>query len=65
MAIRFVSREEEPVNFRPVPGLEQEWATFEDPRRSLLWLSLGILPVSLAISMLLVFGAMVLWYVSG
>lgn len=43
---RVLSREEEPVNFRPVPGLEEGWAEYEDPRRSSLWFLLGVAPVA-------------------
>lgn len=54
MQFRALAREEEPVNFRPLPGLEEEWAQYEDPQRSDLWFWLGIAPVAAFISITLV-----------
>lgn len=57
---RFVAREEEPVNFRPVPGLETGWAKYETPERSMLWWWLGVIPVAGWISLWLAVTGIVL-----
>lgn len=44
---RPVAREDEPVEFRPVPGQEEEWAGLVYTARSRLWDALGTIPVAL------------------
>lgn len=41
---RLVPRDEEPVEFRPVPGQEHEWAGYGYFVRSKLWDYLGLYP---------------------
>jgi hypothetical protein len=60
-----MAREEEPVNFRPAPGMEDEWAAFEDPRRSAMWMALGVIPITTLICILLELAAMALLSGSG
>lgn len=42
---RVVPREEEVVEFRPIPGQEEDWAGFQFVDRSRLWEYLGIYPI--------------------
>lgn len=43
--LRPASREEEPVEFREVPGLTYGWVGELVPRRSWLWTTLGAYPL--------------------
>jgi hypothetical protein len=51
---RVVDRSDEPVEFRPVPGQEDEWASLSYVERSALWGGLGALPVGVVLVVLLV-----------
>lgn len=43
--LKKVAREYEPVEFRPIPGQEDEWAAITGYDRSRLWDWLGLYPV--------------------
>lgn len=53
--IRFLTKEQEPVEFRPIAGMESDWARFNEPTLSAMWLwcgaypLLGLLSLSLAL----------------
>jgi len=47
------------VEFRPLPGQEDDWAEFSYVERSQLWLWLGIAPICLAFEALLLLIGMV------
>jgi hypothetical protein len=42
-----VSPEAETLEFKPIPGYEEEWAGFSYVERSRLWDALGVVPVGL------------------
>ena len=42
-----VSPEAGAVEFKPIPGYEEEWAGFNYVERSRLWDALGVVPVGL------------------
>jgi hypothetical protein len=44
-ANKSVLREDEPIEFRPVAGQEDEWASTSYVQRSALWEALGLMPV--------------------
>lgn len=44
---RPVTREEEPISFRPVAGYEEEWARYAEVERDATWLWLGVYPLVL------------------
>lgn len=59
MLNRRVRPGEEPVEFRPLPGQEGDWAGAEYVCRSLLWYWIGIYPVALYLVFVLVLMGMV------
>jgi hypothetical protein len=50
---------EEAVEFRPLPGQEDDWAEFNYVERSALWYWLGFLPVCYVFEALLILIGMV------
>lgn len=42
---RPLSKEEEPISFRPVAGYEEEWAKHAEVEAAGLWLYLGTYPL--------------------
>jgi hypothetical protein len=42
---RPLSREEEPIAFRPVAGYEEGWAQHDEPELQPVWLYLGTYPL--------------------
>jgi hypothetical protein len=44
---RLVSRDREEIEFKPIPGSEEEWAMFQYIGRSRIWDWLGLYPVGL------------------
>jgi hypothetical protein len=56
---RIVGTGEEPVEFRPLPGQEEEWAEFNYLKRSPVWYWMGVFPVCCAFEALLLLIGMV------
>jgi hypothetical protein len=57
LAVKLVPREEEPVEFRMLPGQEDDWAGAADMELSPLWTWLGWCPVYLyVVAMLMLIG---------
>lgn len=56
---RPVGRHEEPVEFRPLPGQEADWAGADYLPREPIWLWLGVYPIGAAHVMLLLLMGMV------
>lgn len=43
---RLVSRDREEIEFRPIPGSEEEWAMYQYIGRNPLWDWVGLYPVA-------------------
>lgn len=57
----FTSREQEPLEFRLVGGMEDRWEALLEPRRSALWNWVGVYPLAMTMSLWLgVTGALLL-----
>lgn len=52
---KLVPREAEPVEFRLLPGTEEEWASAVYVERSRLWDFLGVIPVLATVVLQLAF----------
>lgn len=52
MAVKRLAREREPVEFKPLPGQENDWASGSEPEiLSPLWRWLGLYPILLFITL--------------